>query len=144
MPSWYCSFLALKISTALRPHIQKEISATFCPTSISGFVNLLLSGTTLKNARNLLAVIARFSGMSLFGILTLLHGFLSLSIPNSSSLKSLMAALYTSRIHTGYCSLQRLVSAKDSIHRLRKAEVKRENIIFSVSANLSMCLRAHL
>src|SRR5574344_1357208 len=138
MPSWYCSFLALKISTALRPHIQKEINATSCPTSINGLVNLLLSGTTLKNARNLLAGMARFSGTSLLGMVTLLQGFFSFSIPLSSSLSSLLAALYTSLMHTGYCSLLRVVEESESIHRFRKAEVIRENMMLSTPANFSM------
>src|SRR5574344_727844 len=132
------------MSTAFRPHMQNEINATSCPTSINGLVNLLLSGTTLKNARNLLAGMARFSGTSLLGIVTLLQGFFSLSIPRSSSLNSLLAALYTSLIHTGYCSLLRVVVERDSIHRLRKAEVRRENMILSVPANLSICCRDHL
>ena len=103
-----------------------------------------LSGTTLKNFRNMLAGIARFSGTSLLGIVTFFHGLFNFSIPLSSSLNSLLAALYTSLIHTGYCSLLRVVVERDSTHLLRKAEVSRENMILSVPANLSMCCRDHL
>ena len=132
------------MSTALRPHMQNEINATSCPTSIKGLVNRLLSGTTLKNARSLLAGIARFSGTSLLGILTFFQGFFNFTIPRSSSLNSRIAALYTSLIQTGYCSLLRVVVDKDSIHWLRKEDVRRENIMLSVPANLSMCCNAHL
>ena len=81
---------------------------------------------------------ARFSGISLLGIVTLHHGFFSMEIPFSSSLKSFIAALYTSLIQTGYYSLQRLVPESESIQRLRNADVKLENNMLSVCANLSM------
>src|SRR5574344_2319062 len=117
------------MSTAFRPHMQNEIKATSCPTSINGLVNRLLSGTTLKKARNLLAGMARFSGTSLLGMVTLLQGFFSFSITLSSSLNSLLAALYTSLMHTGYCSLLRVVEVSECIDRFRKAEVIRENMM---------------
>lgn len=97
------------------PHIQKLISAIFCPISWSGCVNLLSSGITWKNLRSRPIGIARFSGVSLLGIVTFVQGYLMRTTPFSSSLYWSIACLKISLTQIGYFSLHLDVIERDSI-----------------------------
>ena len=121
------------------PHIQKLISAIFCPSSWSGCVNLLSSGITRKNLRSRPIGISRFSGVSLLGIVTFVQGYLMRTTPFSSSLYWSIACLKISLTQIGYFSLHLDVIERDSIQFLRKLEFMRENMSeFGVSESMNV------